>query len=94
MNNSIVLTGPLDQYAAETLKEQATTLLDSGGNAVFDFSDVDRMHTASLQVLLALRKDLAPKGRTVVLERVERQVRELFRLSGTEAYFEFSDGAR
>ena len=94
MNNSIVLNGPLDQYAAESLKEQAATLLELSGNAVFDFSDVDRMHTASLQVLLALRKDLARNGRTVVLERVDTQVRELFRLSGAESYFEFSDGAR
>jgi anti-anti-sigma factor len=84
----------LDQYAAESLKAQAIELLEAEGNAIFDFSEVDRMHTASLQVLLALRKDLEPKGRNVVLKSVDKQVRELFRISGTESFFEFSNGAR
>ena len=90
----IVLTGPLDQYAAETLKDRALAFLEADGDAILDFSDVDRMHAASLQVLVALKKDLEPKGRNVVLRGVESQVRELFRISGTEGFFQFSDGAR
>lgn len=92
--NPIVLAGPLDQYAAETLKERALSLLESTGNAYLDFSEVDRMHAAALQVLLALKKDLEPQGRTVVLLGVDKNVRELFRISGTESFFEFSDGVR
>ena len=90
----IVLNGPLDQYAAEELKAQVLPLLETEGDAIFDFSDVDRMHGASLQVLLALRKDLEPKGRKVELKGVENRVRELFRISGTEGFFTFSDSGR
>ncbi len=89
----IALIGPLDQYAAEELKTQSLTLLAAEGDAVFDFSEVDRMHAASLQVLVALKKELEPKGRRVVIKGAEERVRELFRLSGTEGFFEFSGGA-
>jgi anti-anti-sigma factor len=89
----IVLSGRLDQYAAETLRDQAVALLDTEGDTVFDLSEVDQMHTAALQVLLALEKDLEPKGRKVVLRSVEGSLRDLFRISGAEGYFQFADGA-
>ena len=89
----IVLSGHLDQYAAETLRDQAIALLDAEGDAVFDFCEVDRMHAAALQVLLALEKEFEPKGRKVVLRSVEGSLRDLFRISGTESYFQFVDGA-
>jgi anti-anti-sigma factor len=94
MLEPIVLSGPLDQYAAEPLKEQSLALLEADGDAVFDFSKVDRMHAASLQVLVALQKDLGHTGRNVVLLSVENNVRELFRISGTDDFFQFPDGAR
>jgi anti-anti-sigma regulatory factor len=82
----------MDQYAAETLRDEAITILDSEGDAVFDFSEVDRMHTAALQVLLALGKELEPKGRKVILRSVEGPLRDLFRIADTESYFKFADG--
>ena len=88
----IVLNGHLDQYAAETLRDQAIAILEAEGDAVFDFSEVDRMHTAALQVLLALEKDLEPTGRKVILRSVDGSLRDLFRISGTESYFQFADG--
>jgi anti-anti-sigma regulatory factor len=49
------------------------------------------MHAACLQVLLALKKDLEPKGRKVILADVDEGVRKLFRISGTEEFFHFTD---
>jgi anti-anti-sigma factor len=89
----VVLTGPLDQYGAEALKAQALGLLDGTGDAIFDFRGIDRMHTAALQVLVALHKDLEPSGRHVILQSVDPVVRKLFIISGTEQFFEFLDGS-
>ena len=89
----MVLAGPLDQYAADTLKTQLLPLVEGTGDAVFDFRNIDRMHTASLQVLIALQKDLEPTGRKVVLQSVEPGLRKLMHISGTEHFFHFSDGS-
>ncbi len=88
----IPLTGPLDQYAAESLKTTALPLLEAGSDVSFDFSDVEYIHAAALQVLIALQKDLkAAGGRTVTLFGVGARVRELFRISGTEDLFHFAE---
>jgi anti-anti-sigma factor len=94
LESPTVLTGALDQYAADGLKTKALLLLDADEDAVFDFSEVERMHAAALQVLLALHKDLEPKGRKVVLKAVDPAIRKLFRISGTEEFFQFSDGSK
>jgi len=89
----IVLTGYLDQYAAEELKARVLPLLDEQGDVIFDFTEVDRMHAASLQVLLALKKEIEPNQRAVVLNGIEEPMRNLLRLAGTEDLFQFSGDA-
>ncbi len=85
--------GLLDQCGAELLKATALPMLETEDDVAFDFSQIDRMHTACLQVLLALRKGLEPKGRKVILQSVDPSVRKLFRISGTEDFFQFADAA-
>jgi anti-anti-sigma factor len=89
----VKLNPPLDQYGAELLKATALPLLETEGDVIFDLKEIDRMHAACLQVLLALRNELEPKGRTVVLQSVEPGVRKLFRISGTEDCFRFAEAA-
>ncbi len=90
----IPLTGPLDQYAAESLKKTVLPLLAAGSDVSFDFSDVEYIHAASLQVLIALQKDLkAATGRSVTLVGAGTRVRELFRISGTEELFHFAESS-
>ncbi len=92
-NEPLILSGPLDQYAAQTLKTDVLRFLNTSENAVLDFGDIDRMHAASLQVLLALQKDLSAQGRKVILKSVDSGLRKIFNISGTESFFEFSDGS-
>ncbi len=87
----IPLTGPLDQYAAESLKTTVLPFLEAGSDVSFDFSDVEYIHAAALQVLIALQKDVKAGGRTVTLFGVGTRVRELFRISGTEDLFHFAE---
>jgi len=87
----VLLSGPLDQYGAELLKAAVLPVVDAEGDVTVRLGEVDRMHAACLQVLLALQRDLQAKGRKVILEGVEPGVRKLFRISGTEDFFSFSD---
>ncbi len=88
----IPLTGPLDQYAAESLKTTVLPFLEAGSDISFDFSDVEYIHAAALQVLIAVQKDLKAAGnRTVTVVGAGTRVRELFRISGTEELFHFPE---
>lgn len=87
----VLLSGPLDQYGAELLKAAVLPLLNGEGDASVRLGEADRMHAACLQVLLALHRDLHAKGRKVILEGVDPGIRKLFRISGTEEFFTFSD---
>lgn len=90
----IPLTGPLDQYAAESLKTTVLPFLEAGSDVSLDFSDVEYIHAAALQVLLALQKDLkSATGKTVTLVGAGTRVRELFRISGTEDLFHFAESS-
>jgi len=92
----VSLSAPLDQYGAELLKAALLPLLHAQapspqGDVTVRLGDADRMHAACLQVLLALQRELHAKGRKVILEGVDPGVRKLFRISGTEDFFSFSD---
>jgi anti-anti-sigma factor len=89
----VKLNPPLDQYGAEVLKTSALSVLEAEGDVILDFKEIDRMHAACLQVLLALRNDLEPKGRKVILQSVEPGVRTLFRVAGAEDFFQFAEAA-
>jgi anti-anti-sigma factor len=88
----VVLPGPLDQYAAEALKADALKLLGEGGEVILDFKEIDRMHAACLQVLIALRNDLERGGRRLSLKSVDPGMRRLFQISGSDDLFQFLDG--
>jgi len=87
----VSLSAPLDQYGAELLKAALLPLVDAPDDVTVRFGELDRMHAACLQVLLALKRDLEPKGRKVILEAVTPPVRKLFQISGTEDFFSFKD---
>lgn len=87
----VLLSEPLDQYGAEILKAAALPLLYAEGDITLRFGAFDRIHAACLQVLLALQRELGAKGRKVILEGVDPGVRKLFRISGTEEFFTFTE---
>jgi len=87
----VSLTAPLDQYGAELLKAALLPQADGQRDVTVRLGEQDRIHAACLQVLLALQRDLEAKGRKVILEGVDPGVRKLFRISGTEDFFSFTD---
>ncbi len=89
-SHPIVLSGVLDQYQAEHLKQQlleATRLLPANANAVsLEMSGVEQIDTSCLQVLLAFQAGLA--GKRLKIHAANSTVRKWIGIAGAEPFFE------
>ena len=90
----VVLSGSLDQYSAQAVKEDVLSLLsatDQGGkpstSITLDLSTVDHLDATGLQILLSLRKGVSNKA--VSLKGASPELRNWIRLAGAEHLFEF-----
>jgi anti-anti-sigma regulatory factor len=62
---TIVLEGAVDIFFAADLRQAAVELLQKGEDVAICCDKLERLDTATLQVLLALKKELAQNGRTL-----------------------------
>lgn len=87
----VVLSGPLDQYNADSLKEQllgAICSLERGSpELVLDLAAVEHIDGCGLQVLLACKAGL--KLDKLPLQGVDPSVRQWLKIAGADALFEF-----
>ena len=85
--NRFILTGTLDAYLAEKLHGCALELLESGRDIVVDLSEVDSMDVCAMQILLALRGDLARLGRTLMVAAASTNAARSLRMAGVAGMF-------
>ncbi len=87
----IVLSGALDHYNAESLKQQllaAMTEPEKGHpQLILDMQDVEHIDAAALQVLLACQAGLQPEK--LAVQGADPSIRQWIRISGAEAFFDF-----
>jgi anti-anti-sigma factor len=84
----IVLSGALDQYGAESLKEQLLASLATPAVAL-DMTGVEHIDAAALQVLLAFRSGLKQEKLQVV--GAAPGIQQWLRIAGADSLFEFSN---
>ena len=98
----IVLSGSLDQYTAEELKEQLLRWLASSANEqpslLLDMTAVEHIDASALQVLLACRADLARRGtapseQLILIKGAEPPIRQWIRIAGASDLFAFQDAS-
>jgi anti-anti-sigma factor len=76
------LKGVVDASVAEELRQATLGLAESGKNVVIELGEVERLHASSLQLLLALRRELVGHGRSFsVIGRASR-IDEYLALAG------------
>lgn len=89
----VVLSGALDQYSAELLKQQLLDALaaakDSSPELLVDMTAVEHLDASGLQVLLACKAQL--KQEKLRLRGADASVRQYLRVAGADTFFEFSD---
>jgi anti-anti-sigma factor len=79
---NIQIQGTLDVFLAHRLAEVALECLDAGLDTVVRCETLERMDASALQVLVALRKDLAGRGQWLWFSDVSAKVREYLALAG------------
>ena len=82
---ALVLSGDVDIYCAAALRESAETLLQEQADIVVACEGLSHLDTSALQVLLALRRELNLRGRSLRLSGVSSAVAGILQLAGVDA---------
>jgi anti-sigma B factor antagonist len=75
----VVVSGEVDISTAQVLRDSLDEAIDGSSHDVeLDLGDCAFIDSTGLQVIVVAARSLAQKGRTLVLERPQEQVRRLF----------------
>ncbi len=86
----VVLSGALDQYMAESLKEQLLASVSTAETELLlDMTAVEHVDACALQVLLAFKAGL--KQDKLRINGADASIQQWIRIAGAGAFFEFSD---
>lgn len=85
-NGHISLTGRLDSAQCDKARR---FLNDIQSSVTLDCTDLKFMSSAGIGVLLVLQKRVALVGGTVALKNASHSIRDIFRYTGLEGFFEF-----
>lgn len=78
----LLLDGVVSIIAADELVDAARQIASAGGRVVVDCADVEHLDTSTLQILVALERQLASKGRALTLTGVKPAVQAYVELAG------------
>ncbi len=86
-----VLDGELDTAAAMEVEKALQPLFntDDKRDIVFDCSGLDYIASSGLRILLSLLKSAQSNGRKIILQDVNDDIKNVFKLTGFISLFEF-----
>jgi anti-anti-sigma factor len=79
---AIVLEGAIDIFFAADLRQAALALLEDGEDLAVDCKKLDRLDTATLQVLLALKRELEQRGKKLRMAELGSEPARFVGLAG------------
>lgn len=83
------LSGRLDTPAAAKAQQEITPLLENADKQiVLDLTDLQYISSSGLRLLLIIRKQAHEKGGTVIIEHVNDEIMNVFRMTGFISMFE------
>lgn len=88
----ILVVGDLDIFHARDAKEAILAYYrEHPGDLHLDFSGVEFMDSTGLGILIALKKELADHGHTIVIEHVNDKIKKVFRITELGSLFGIED---
>lgn len=87
----VAVNGEVDVYAAPTLRDGLTELLQDGSSVVVDLTDVGFLDSTGLGALVAARTAAAEKGGTLPLVCTHQRILKLFTITGLDGVFSIHD---
>ncbi|HEY2988406.1 MAG TPA: STAS domain-containing protein [Candidatus Binatia bacterium] len=83
---AIFLRGAVDIFFAADLRHAAIRLLERGEDVLICCEKLERLDTATLQILLALKKELEQKGNNLRMIELPSEPARLIGLAGMSGY--------
>jgi len=78
-----ILSGYIDTATAEQVGKDMQPLLEQANrNIEIDCSNLDYISSSGLRLLLALRKQVAADGGSMVIKNINDEIRKVFTLTG------------
>lgn len=81
------VSGEVDVYAAPTLREGLTELLQDGRSVVVDLTEVGFLDSTGLGALVAARTSAAERGASLPLVCTHQRILKLFTITGLDGVF-------
>jgi anti-anti-sigma factor len=79
---AVVLQGAIDIFFAADLRQAALALLEGGEDVAVHCENLERLDTAALQILLALKKELEQRGRKLRMAELGSEPARFVGLAG------------
>lgn len=79
---AVVLQGAVDIFFAADLRQAALALLEGGEDVAVDCEKLERLDTATLQILLALKKELEQRGKKLRMTELRSEPARFVGLAG------------
>jgi anti-anti-sigma regulatory factor len=83
---AIVLNGAADIFFAADLRQAALALLEGGEDVAVDCEKLARLDTSTLQILLALKRELEQSGRKLRMIELPSEPARLVGLAGLTSH--------
>lgn len=85
-----ILEGELDTAAAASVEKEFQPLFNNEGRDIFiDCTQLSYIASSGLRILLSILKSAKAKGSRVVLQHVNDDIMNVFRMTGFNTLFEF-----
>ena len=88
----VTLRGDVDVYSSAQLREELTSLIDDGPDAVvLDLAGLDFLDSTGLGVLVGAQKRLVQRGGELILRAPRPGARKVFEITGLDKVFVVED---
>jgi anti-sigma B factor antagonist len=87
----VAVSGEVDVYAAPTLREGLTDLLQEGRSVVVDLTEVGFLDSTGLGALVAARTSASEHGAELPLVCTHQRILKLFTITGLDGVFKIYD---
>ena len=86
------LIGRLDTAASQQVSAELQPLVDNAGKTlVLDCKDLEYISSSGLRIFLTVRKAAAAKGGKVIVRDINKEIRQVFMMTGFLNLFEIQE---
>lgn len=88
---TVAVDDRLDSATAPRLAERLTAIPDEVKDFVFDFASLRYISSAGIRIVLKVQQTMAARGGKLSINAANRQVKDVFQITGLADYMDFEN---